>query len=187
MGAVDHMGFEDRYDFLYLPKGGRSSKVGRSNLGYGFINFLDPHDAAHFAQLFQEFLFEGPEDDKVCTVRPAHVQGLVNNLYSFSRSVGKHRARGLLVCPVVRVIPGQLPADLKETLLQCLQCPQPQQSPLPDVGACGGSAGLGSSACLAGVPGLRREEDGSVMLGGLRIGGPEVGVSQPLWIERLHL
>jgi len=90
---VDGMGFEGKYDFLYLPTGGRSSTVGSSNLGYGFINYEDPTDAELFQQLFTNYQFEGTTSTKVCTVRPAHIQGLQNNILHFDRTANKGRPR----------------------------------------------------------------------------------------------
>jgi hypothetical protein len=91
--VVDGMGFADKYDFLYLPTGGRSSTVGSSNLGYGFINFMDPNDCDPFMRSFTNYQFQGTSSTKVCTVRPAHIQGLENNILRFDRTAAKGRPR----------------------------------------------------------------------------------------------
>jgi len=91
--VINVMGFNAKYDFLYLPTGGRSSTVGSSNLGYGFINFTDPSDADPFTQCFTNYQFEGTSSTKVCTVRPAHIQGLENNILHFDRTAAKGRPR----------------------------------------------------------------------------------------------
>jgi len=91
--VIDLMGFKERYDFIYLPTGGRSSTVGSSNLGYGFINFTGPMDADPFMKAFLNFQFEGTSSTKVCTVRPAHIQGLENNIVHFDRTAAKGRPR----------------------------------------------------------------------------------------------
>lgn len=91
--VIDAMGFAGKYDFLYLPTGGRSSTVGSSNLGYGFINFADPVDSDPFQQAFLNFQFEGTSSTKVVTVRPAHIQGLENNILHFDRTAAKGRPR----------------------------------------------------------------------------------------------
>jgi hypothetical protein len=80
--AIDSVGFKDKYDFLYLPSGGRSSKSG-ANLGYGFINFVDPSCIDAFTEEFESFKFHRTSSQKVCTVKPAHVQGFENNMRSF--------------------------------------------------------------------------------------------------------
>jgi len=90
---IDAMGFEGKYDFLYLPTGGRSSTVGSSNLGYGFINYEEPEDAELFQQSFMNYQFEGTTSTKVCTVKPAHIQGLQNNILHFDRTANKGRPR----------------------------------------------------------------------------------------------
>jgi len=96
LDVVDAMGFSGKYNFLYLPTGGRSSTAGSSNLGYGFINFMDPSDAVHFTHSFKDYQFEGTSSTKVCTVRPAHIQGLQNNIHHFDRTAtsGRPRERG---------------------------------------------------------------------------------------------
>lgn len=103
--AVDSMGFAEKFDFLYLPTGCRSSgstTVASSNLGYGFVNFQKCSGAALFAEAFRDFHFKGSRSAKVCTVRPAHIQGLANNILHFGRSTGKSKPRSLLVRPVVK-------------------------------------------------------------------------------------
>lgn len=89
--VINGMGFRGTYDFLYLPTGGRSSSVGSSNLGYGFINFMDPATADPFTQAFTHYQFEGTSSTKVCNVRPAHIQGLENNIHHFDRTSAKGR------------------------------------------------------------------------------------------------
>jgi hypothetical protein len=91
--VIDSMGFAGKYDFLHLPIGGGSSAGSRSNLGYGFINFADPVDAEPFRKAFMNYQFEGTSSAKVCTVRPAHIQGLENNILHFDRSAAKARSQ----------------------------------------------------------------------------------------------
>jgi hypothetical protein len=93
LDVINGMGFAGKYDFLYLPTGGRSSTVGSSNLGYGFINFIDPSDTEPFIHAFAGYQFEGTSSTKVCTVRPAHIQGLENNIVHFDRTAAKGRPR----------------------------------------------------------------------------------------------
>merc|ERR1712151_56498 len=79
--AVDSIGFAGKYNFLYLPVKGRSSKSGasvrRSNLGYGFIDFTSAEDASSFTYKFTGFRFQGTKSQKSCEVRAAHVHGSV--------------------------------------------------------------------------------------------------------------
>lgn len=74
--ALASIGLGDRYDFLYLPRAHR--KV--SNLGYAFVNCLTPEDAATLSERFAGYRFHGIASDKVCTVRPARIQGLRANV-----------------------------------------------------------------------------------------------------------
>eukprot|EP00425_Heterocapsa_triquetra_P031774 CAMPEP_0195103628 /NCGR_PEP_ID=MMETSP0448-20130528/72626_1 /TAXON_ID=66468 /ORGANISM="Heterocapsa triquestra, Strain CCMP 448" /LENGTH=232 /DNA_ID=CAMNT_0040139351 /DNA_START=32 /DNA_END=730 /DNA_ORIENTATION=- len=93
-GIINHGGFHNRYDYLYLPMpthGGSSH-----NLGYGFINLLTPEDAELCIQCFQGHNFEGTSSQKTLQVKPAHIQGLVNNIRNFRRAHQKdRRCRGI--------------------------------------------------------------------------------------------
>lgn len=82
MSHIDQKGFGNRYDFFYLP---RDVKF-RANLGYAFINFLTPEDATAFSDEMNGYRFSSSGSVKACTVVPAHVQGLVNNLAAFKRT-----------------------------------------------------------------------------------------------------
>jgi hypothetical protein len=93
--ALDTLGFQGTYDFLHLPTGGRSAAMRANNLGYGFINFNNAHDAARFMDAFSGYIFEGTYSEKACVVRPAHIQGLNSNLRNLPQ---KRRSRGR--CPV---------------------------------------------------------------------------------------
>jgi len=103
--VIVDLGFGDKYDFLYLPTCSRSSMTGRSNLGYGFINFSQPETAEAFGRVFTNYLFEGTRSKKVSTVKPAHIQGLANNIHHFNRLSEKNQSHG----PVIRVKCGSEP------------------------------------------------------------------------------
>jgi len=95
--VIVNLGFGDKFDFLYVPTGRRSSMTGRSNLGYGFINFSQPEDAESFSRVFTNYLFEGTRSKKVSTVKPAHIQGLANNIDHFSRLREENLSHGLVL------------------------------------------------------------------------------------------
>jgi len=82
MAQIDKKGFGSRYDFFYLP---RDVKF-RANLGYAFINFVTPEDAAAFQAEMNGYRFVNSGSSKACVVVPAHVQGMMNNLAAFKRT-----------------------------------------------------------------------------------------------------
>jgi len=82
MNHIDQKGFTNKYDFFYLPKDVKF----RANLGYAFINFVTPEDAARFQAEMNGYRFAGSVSTKACIVVPAHVQGLNNNLAAFKRT-----------------------------------------------------------------------------------------------------
>jgi len=92
--AIDTLGFARKYDLLHLPAAGRSMLACASNLGYGFINFREPQDAVLFAQAFDGYKFDSTGSTKVCKVRQARVQGVVNTLKHCRQKSGKRCSRG---------------------------------------------------------------------------------------------
>lgn len=85
---LNRMGFTGRYDFFYLPMDVHN----RTNVGYAFINFLTPQDALRFSRTLTNYKFQQHSSQKIATVSPAHVQGLVKNLFHFSnRAVSQSR------------------------------------------------------------------------------------------------
>lgn len=73
---IDGEGFTDTYDFFYLPMDVRT----RANVGYAFINFLDPADLDLFSAKFTNYVFKKHPSMKIAKVSPAHIQGLMENL-----------------------------------------------------------------------------------------------------------
>jgi len=80
--TVDSMGFAGRYDFLNLPCHHKAD----SNLGYAFINFPCPEDAALCTRRFTDFRFPNTRSTKVCSVKPARIQGGEANASQLLRS-----------------------------------------------------------------------------------------------------
>lgn len=64
------------FDFFYLPWDTQNS----GNVGYCFVNFLDPGTAQRAVRQFTNYRFKLHESRKVAKVSPAHIQGLENNL-----------------------------------------------------------------------------------------------------------
>eukprot|EP00746_Dinoflagellata_sp_MGD_P147492 gnl/MRDRNA2_/MRDRNA2_79826_c0_seq2.p1 gnl/MRDRNA2_/MRDRNA2_79826_c0~~gnl/MRDRNA2_/MRDRNA2_79826_c0_seq2.p1 ORF type:complete len:255 (-),score=53.27 gnl/MRDRNA2_/MRDRNA2_79826_c0_seq2:131-895(-) len=80
---IDKLGFAGTYDFFYLPMDVRN----RSNVGYAFINFLDPESAARCCSTLSGYKFKRYRSKKICAVSPAHLQGFEKNVAHF-----EHRA-----------------------------------------------------------------------------------------------
>jgi len=82
MRHVDQLGFADQYDLFHMPM----DKQRKSNLGYAFINFVEPQTASLFQKKMKGACVAGDRVQnckKACTVVPANVQGVqnyVNNL-----------------------------------------------------------------------------------------------------------
>mmetsp|Transcript_109498 Transcript_109498/g.244386 ORF Transcript_109498/g.244386 Transcript_109498/m.244386 type:complete len:466 (+) Transcript_109498:2-1399(+) len=78
MQELDVLGFRGKYDFVYLPIDNST----RWNVGYAFVNFDDPADAAMCMKDMQghEFHHFRPGKKRVAQVSVAHIQGLEQNL-----------------------------------------------------------------------------------------------------------
>eukprot|EP00929_Paragymnodinium_shiwhaense_P003214 TRINITY_DN103640_c0_g1_i1.p1 TRINITY_DN103640_c0_g1~~TRINITY_DN103640_c0_g1_i1.p1 ORF type:complete len:278 (-),score=35.18 TRINITY_DN103640_c0_g1_i1:299-1045(-) len=73
MKVMDESGFEDLYDFFYLPS---RAFERRQNFGYAFVNFVSAEDAQRFRALVHR---EGLKvREKQLDVVSANVQGLAN-------------------------------------------------------------------------------------------------------------
>merc|ERR1719191_2149161 len=75
-----NQGYEGKYDFVYLPIDFNS----KCNVGYAFINFREPLQAARFIQEFHgaktKTCLPGFSSAKVCEVSYARVQGSQANM-----------------------------------------------------------------------------------------------------------
>lgn len=80
LDEINQEGFVGRYDFFYLPM----DMHNRTNVGYAFINFLTPQDAQLFKARMTDYKFHKYSSHKIAKVAPAHIQGLVRNLYHFA-------------------------------------------------------------------------------------------------------
>jgi hypothetical protein len=87
--AVLQRGFKGLFDFIYLPV---DIKKG-TNVGYGFINFIDPVHAIAFRKAFNHTFLEArsrPQKEPLC-VHPASVQGYEANRQHFSKTKTGHK------------------------------------------------------------------------------------------------
>lgn len=81
---LEDMGFAGTFDFLYMPL----DKGTMSNVGYAFVNFVDPVDAAECLELFQKYHFKRHRkiSGKVAAASVAHIQGLEANLAHYENA-----------------------------------------------------------------------------------------------------
>lgn len=90
LDEIDAEGFSGLYDFFYLPMDVRN----KTNVGYAFINFLDPVNMTRFSEHFEGYRFKKQNSQKVATVNPAHVQGLSRNVQQLTKKAVLHFNKG---------------------------------------------------------------------------------------------
>jgi len=75
---LEDLGFAGSFNFLYLPL----DKGTLANVGYAFVNFLEPSWADRCVAVFQDYSFRchRRHTRKVAAVSVAHIQGLEANL-----------------------------------------------------------------------------------------------------------
>jgi len=82
LDEIRNEGFENQYDFVYLPIDFRH----RCNVGYAFVNFINPEIAAEFKKVFDGFKLTAVKSAKVCGVSEAKVQGQQENADQYRNS-----------------------------------------------------------------------------------------------------
>jgi len=75
-------GFINQYDFVYLPIDFRH----RCNVGYAFVNMVNPEVAAEFKKVFDGYKLTAVKSSKVCGVSEAKVQGQQENADQYRNS-----------------------------------------------------------------------------------------------------
>lgn len=83
---IDKEGFDNSYDFFYLPMDVRN----KTNVGYAFVNFVASADMARFQRCFEGYQFKKHSSQKIATVSPAHVQGLERNIQQLAKKAVTH-------------------------------------------------------------------------------------------------
>lgn len=78
MQELDMLGFQSKYDFLYLP----IDNATHWNVGYAFVNFDEPKDAENCMRALEghQFFKFRQGKKRVAQVSVAHIQGLEQNL-----------------------------------------------------------------------------------------------------------
>lgn len=93
---IDGLGFLGRWDYLYLPSGGRAGKKRSNNMGYAFVNFTQPAYARESARLLHGYQFAGCNPTRrPCRVRRACFQGMAALTAHFRRCPAQD-------CPEIR-------------------------------------------------------------------------------------
>eukprot|EP00929_Paragymnodinium_shiwhaense_P047901 TRINITY_DN2429_c0_g4_i2.p1 TRINITY_DN2429_c0_g4~~TRINITY_DN2429_c0_g4_i2.p1 ORF type:complete len:222 (+),score=50.55 TRINITY_DN2429_c0_g4_i2:115-780(+) len=88
MEELEDAGFGGTFDFLYSPL----DKGSLLNVGYAFLNFVDPDVSERFMQVFQNrrcktIIRQRKIRGKAVSVAVAHLQGLKANLEHYEKSV----------------------------------------------------------------------------------------------------
>eukprot|EP00930_Biecheleria_cincta_P019339 TRINITY_DN14786_c0_g1_i1.p1 TRINITY_DN14786_c0_g1~~TRINITY_DN14786_c0_g1_i1.p1 ORF type:complete len:387 (+),score=74.87 TRINITY_DN14786_c0_g1_i1:54-1163(+) len=99
---LDGLGFSDTFDFLYLPM----DKGTQCNVGYAFVNFIDPRWALRCMEVFQGYVFVKyrKSKNKIAAVSIAHIQGFEANVRYYENTavntaVRTRQQRGPLIIP----------------------------------------------------------------------------------------
>jgi RNA recognition motif-containing protein len=81
---LEALGFGGTFDFLYVPL----DKGTMSNVGYAFVNFVDPQAAAKCMESFHGYHFKRHRkvSGKIAAVSIAHLQGLEANLAHYKNA-----------------------------------------------------------------------------------------------------
>lgn len=140
---IDSFGFDGTYDFFYLPM----DMHNRSNVGYCFINFINPLDATKFEETFSNHRFRQFSSRKTGVVSVAHVQGLALNVRHFENRAITHSSDEQYR-PVV--LKGKRRVTMKEALSDLPTPQHPANSP---------------TTGLAPISKQISEEDGSILSG----------------------
>jgi len=74
--------YQRQYDFFYLPIDFKN----KCNVGYAFINFIDPSSIAHFYQDFNQRKWDRFNSEKVCRLAYARIQGKTAFIEHFRNS-----------------------------------------------------------------------------------------------------
>lgn len=106
---IDTEGFSGQYDFFYLPVDSRH----KANVGYAFVNFVDPADMERFMKHFEGFKFQRQNSQKVSTVSVARLQGLKENLEQLSKKATPEQME--TSCRPLVILNGEL-VDFEEAL-----------------------------------------------------------------------
>ena len=80
--VIEKHGFKGTFDFLYVP----SDFSTRVNVGYCFVNFIEPKYAQQFARVFHRLHLSGFKSKKLVQISLGTTQGLKTNIAKFEDS-----------------------------------------------------------------------------------------------------
>jgi len=85
ISELEDLGFAGTFDFLYIPL----DKGTMSNVGYAFVNFVEPSMAQECIAKFQGYRFKQHRKEmagKMAAISVAHIQGLEANLAHYEKA-----------------------------------------------------------------------------------------------------
>jgi len=82
LAAIDEHKFRGTFDFFYLPIDFKN----KCNVGYAFINFIQPRHVINFYESFNAKKWEKFNSEKVCQVTYARLQGKLAMIQHFQNS-----------------------------------------------------------------------------------------------------
>lgn len=100
MRELELLGFAGSFDFFYAPID--TGTMG--NVGYAFVNFVDPTWAEYCRQMVDGYSFKKHQQKarrKVATVSVAHIQGLQANIRHYENAAVNGSARSKRCGPVI--------------------------------------------------------------------------------------
>lgn len=108
------MGFENTFDFFYLPIDFRN----KCNVGYAFLNFRQHSRALEFKRTFSNYRLPAQNSHKICQVCWARVQGFDKNVEHYRNSPIAEEYRPLIADATGRWIPFPKPDPHVEEIIR---------------------------------------------------------------------
>lgn len=104
MRALDALGFEGRYETVYVP----GNPVRKTNLGYGFVNFFALDDLRAFHRLCNNRPFDGAPASRSCSISVSSTQGIKGPRPAKEKRTAPTTAEQPTAWPVGPCAPGAL-------------------------------------------------------------------------------
>jgi hypothetical protein len=128
MDCVHELGFENQYDYLFVPIDTNAPGWANRNLGYCFLNLITPEAAQRFCRQAYGYSFrQAVSSTKTSKISIAEEQGVHANLRRIDRPGPRKEQRGHGKCnslPFVRSF-GEMQAMTPGSALALLEAPGP--------------------------------------------------------------